>query len=206
MSDFGERLRQSVPDVAGQTALLEPPRRPPQVMSNEDCQAAERRYAEAEAAAEALVRDVFRPLVEEFQKVMEAGSVLLPGSLTEGRIPCGAHWCAYKATGSAHQARGKAPKRRDYYVRVSAAAFRGGPVELSVECRHGASRDCRYSLPRTPLVEFDPPSISADESARQWCADLLEQCAQACRDANSVPASSHAAGTSCVAHGALKLV
>ena len=119
---------------------------------------------------------------------MEAGGVLLPGNLTEGRIRCGAHWCAYQAADATHQARGEAPKRRDYYVRVSAAAVRGGPLLLSVECRHGASRACRYSLPRTPLLTFDPMSVSAEEmdheSAGQWCSDLLEKCAQACRDAN----------------------
>ncbi len=197
MSAFGERLRVSVPEAAAQTALLEPPRRPPQPMSKEECQAAERRYADAEAAAETLVHEVFRPLLEEFQEIMESGGVLLPGRLQEGRIPCGAHWCDYKATGSAHQARGEAPMRRDYYVRLSAAAFRGRPLVLSVECRHGATRACRFSLPRTPLVEFDLRSVPGEEidhdSARQWCAGLLEQCAQACRDANSSVTSSPAA-------------
>ena len=192
MSDFEDLLREYVPEVAGQSAVAEAPPRRPQPLTVEQCQAAERRYAEAEAAAEALVRDVFRPLVAEFQKVMESGGVFRPGNVQEGRIPQGPHWCSYKATGSAYQNRGEAPKRRDYLVRISAAAFRGSPMVLSVECRHGATRACRFSPPRTPLLEFAPLSVRHEEldheSARRWCAGLLAKCAQACRDANTVPA------------------
>jgi hypothetical protein len=188
MTAFGDRLWAKLPPAAAPVAVAEATRPQAAPATPEQCQAAEQLYAEAEAAAERLIRDVFRPLLVEFQAVMEASGVLCPGKYAEDRVPRGPYWCSYQATGSANQGRGEASKRRDYYIRISAAAYHGGTLELSVECCHGATRACRFSRPRTHFVKFDPPSISAaefdHEFAQQWCADLLEQCAAAFRNAN----------------------
>ena len=46
-------------------------------------QAIERRYAEADARAAELSRDVFQPLLAEFQEVLESDGILIHGFTTE---------------------------------------------------------------------------------------------------------------------------
>ena len=197
MSAFGERLRVSVPEAAAQTALLEPPRRPPQPMSKEECQAAERRYADAEAAAETLVHEVFRPLLEEFQEIMESGGVLLPGRLQEGRIPCGRIGAIIRPPAPPIRHAARPPCGG-----TTTSAFRRRPSAAGPWC----SRSNAATARRGPAASACPArrwwsSISAAFPAKRLtttprgsgCAGLLEQCAQACRDANSSVTSSPAA-------------
>jgi hypothetical protein len=181
---FIERLRATVPPVAEPEVVTVEPPHPPARATPEQCLAAERRYAEDDAAAQALVRDVFRPLVEGFQTVMESGRVFCPGRVQVDRVPRGAHYCSYQATGTAFGGRGETGKKRDYYVRISAAAFCSGPLVLSVECRHDATRACRFTLPRAPLVVFAPKNVWGVEIDHASAGECLEKCAEACRNAN----------------------
>jgi hypothetical protein len=181
MSDFGDQLRDKL-------AQQEDAARAAGRRQEQERQAAEKQFEEAEAAAAALIEDVFGPLLAEFQEVMKAEGLF---SSRRGRIrherPA-RHRPDFGRQRVTCRAHGTARGRPVYEVRVQAGLGRASPLamEFSAECVLCPPSQPPQSLVELPRSSGPAPAIDA-AAARQWCGDILKQCAEALMRANFAP-------------------
>ena len=145
--------------------------------------------ASVRQAAAALVADVFRPLLEEFRTVLEEEDVFL---LRDGYLAAdpaaGSNECRLR-----YRAYGTAPGGRLFEIGLAAAATDAGAIELSADCFDDAQQDGLTLDSPPPLADLPRQTLPAApfnrEPARQWCAEVLKQCAEAIVEANFDPAA-----------------
>ncbi len=185
MSDFADRLR-------AQLAQKNDDARAETVRKEEEQKAALERFHQADAAGAALAEEVFAPLFEELNEIMDAQNVL-----REGRVRCErpGHYRS-DAGRQAVSYRGVARRReRQYYeVRVSVDVSRLSSIELGAACLTypgGAASRSNVPVPPTVLLELPPLTIATsgtDRAAvREWCEDALKRCAEVLLEANYIP-------------------
>ncbi len=199
MNDFGDRLHENL-------AQKEAAVRHAAQAAEQAQQAARKQFAEADLQTAALVADVLRPLLAEFQRVMEADGLFCRGRGAIKHVHPAAARPDFGRQRLIYTARGTAAGRPLYEIRLTADLGRsdlgrselggtglgqtsaGGmaielPLELTAECLHGAPPSYLRQSPPQPLVELPRQSLLATaidaEAARQWCEEILKQCAAA---------------------------
>jgi hypothetical protein len=172
MSDFADELRGTLAEQAAVTRAARErheQQRQPQPLD------------QARATTRKILDAVFDPLLEEFWTVMEAESVLRDGRLKRDARAANEYGVNLRALGIARA-------RRFFEVRLWCRATREAAIELSADCLHYYPESATRAADPQPLLPLAPatlgPTPSAIEESRQWCSQILKQCAAALVDAN----------------------
>jgi hypothetical protein len=161
MSQFADELQGVLAKKAEQLHVEE-------LIRDRQRREAQRQADETASAAAALVRDVFRPLLEEFFLVLEAAGVLCGGVVEEDRDGAGAYLCRLRA-------RGTAPSAPRYEIRVACAIIESGRIEAAIECFDATTAELGEETSEdastwTALFEPRPAAVSPPGHPRSGSA------------------------------------
>jgi hypothetical protein len=201
MSSFGDELRRVIAKKADQLSVRD-------ALAERARETAQRKRDELDAAAAAVVSEVFGPLVEEFYQALQAAGVLRSRKHSgPGRHVNGAHIYSLSVFGASRKA--------IYRIRIYAAATAEARIALKAEVRRRKeekraeeepkrwtelfdevpdSDPSSFSLhpssfPSAPSSFILPPSSfpvktvapehAKNPSVENWCREALKKCAAA---------------------------